>query len=119
MANVAKNRVHLDEEVEDLHLKGKKHFDEVHQANEGKRIAEANLANIERCIKRDQENFQAERDNWKNEKIGLIAAKDDAALAKLAAEARPTDAENRVAELLARLAEVEKLARTEEEWFNS
>lgn len=48
---MAKNRVHLAEEVDDLSKKGKKHFDEVHAAKEGQRIVEANLTNIERCIK--------------------------------------------------------------------
>lgn len=62
MANVAKNRVHLAEEVEELNLKGKKHFKEVYDAKEDQRLAEAKLANIERCIKRDQEDFQGERE---------------------------------------------------------
>lgn len=39
--------------------------------------------------------------------------------AKLAAEWKTTDAEKIVGELLARLAEAENLAGTEEEWFNS
>lgn len=59
---MAKNRVHLAEEVDDINKKGKKHFTELHATQEGQRIAEANLANIERCIKRDQEDFQAKRD---------------------------------------------------------
>lgn len=50
---MAKNRVHLAEEVDYLNKNGKKHFSELHAAQEGHRIAEANLANIERSIKRD------------------------------------------------------------------
>lgn len=58
----------------------------MHDAREGKRIAEANLANIERCIKRDQEDFQKERDQWALDKAKLIKAKEDAEVAKLTAE---------------------------------
>lgn len=54
---MAKSRVHLAEEVEELNLKGKKHFKEVYDAKEGQRLAEAKLSNIERCIKRDQDDF--------------------------------------------------------------
>lgn len=102
----------MAEEVGDLNHKGKKHYDEVHAAKEGQRVAEAKLANIERCIKRDQEDFQAK------ETI-LVAAKEEAVLAKLAAEVKTVDALKQVAELMARLSEVEKLAQTEEAWFTS
>lgn len=107
----------LAEEVEDLQHKGKTHFDDLYEAKEGQRIAESRLADIEQCIKKDQEEFQAERDPWATEKVGLIAAKEAAVIAKLAAEVKTSEAESRVAELLAHLAEVEKLAQTEEQWF--
>lgn len=114
---MAKNRVHLSEEVEDLETNGKKHFSELHKAKEGQRKAEADLANIERCIKRDQEDFQTERDKWAAEKIDLIATKDKAVLDKLGAEAQTEEAPKKVAELMARLAEVEKFLKIENEWF--
>lgn len=40
-------------------------------------------------------------------------------MAKLAAEVQRNEAQNRVAEPLAQLAEIEKLARTEEQWFSA
>lgn len=92
---------------------------ELHTAKEGQRVAEANLANIERCIKRDQEDFQVERDTWAVEKASLIAAKEDVVTAKLAAEVKTTEAQRQVTELMAWLAKIEKLVCTEEEWFNS
>lgn len=119
LANMAKNRVHLAEEVADLEAKGKKHFDEVHAAKEGQRIAEAKLANVERCIKRDREDFQGKRDKWAIENAGLIKSKEEAVLAKLAAEVKTSEAQQKVVELVARLAEMEKQVRTEEEWLNS
>lgn len=119
LVNLAKNRVHMAEEVEDIEAKGKKHFDEVHAAKEGHRVAEAKLANIERCIKRDQEDFQGERDKWATEKAGQIKSKEVAVLAKLAAEVKTSEAQQKVAELVAHLAEIEKQVQTEEEWFKS
>lgn len=95
--------MHLVEEVADLEAKGKKHFDEVHAAKEGQRSAEANLANAERCIKRDQEDFQGEHDKWAIENADLIKAKEDALLAKLAAEAEASEAQTKIAELLVRI----------------
>ena len=49
--------VRLAEEVADLEAKGKKHFDKLYAAQEGQRIAEAKLANIEICMKQDQEDI--------------------------------------------------------------
>lgn len=109
---MAKNRVHLVEEVDDLSKKGKKHFDEVHAAKEGQRIVEANLTNIERCIKWDQEDFQAERDKWTAERDDLVTVREEVMLAKLATETKTVEALKQVAELLARLFETEKLVRT-------
>ncbi|XP_057248943.1 uncharacterized protein LOC125495191 [Beta vulgaris subsp. vulgaris] len=104
-------------EVATLEAKGKKHFDELHAAKEGQRIAGANLANAERCIKRDQEDFQTERDGCALEKAALIKAKEEAELAKLAADEQAAAALNKVAELNAALAELEKQPKTGDEWF--
>lgn len=93
---MAKNRVHLVEEVDDLSKKGKKHFDEVHAAKEGQRIVEANLTNIERCIKWDQEDFQAERDKWTAERDDLVTVREEVMLAKLATETKTVEALNKL-----------------------
>lgn len=53
------------------------------------------------------------------ERTGLIAAKDEVVVAKLAAEVKTAEALKRVGERLARLSEVEKLACIEEELFTS
>ena len=114
---MARNRVRLAEEVATLEAKGKKHFDALHAAQEGQRIAEANFANIERCIKRDQEEFQKDRDGWALEKAKLVKAKEDAEMAKLAAEKQTADALSKVVELNAALAELEARPSSEDEWF--
>ena len=114
---MARNRVRLADEVVDLEAKGKKHFDALHAAQEGQRKAEADLANIERCINRDQEDFQKERDEWARAKAELIKARENAELAKLAAEKETAEALNKVAELNAKLSEVEARPSSEEEWF--
>ena len=109
----------LVEEVEDIQQKSKTHIDDLYQAKEGQRIADSKLADIERCIKKDQADFQVERDTWAAERADLIAFKEKVIVAKLATEVRMSGAENRVVELLARLTEVEKLAPTEAKWFYS
>lgn len=99
--------------------RSKKHFKEVFDAKEGQRIVEANLANIEHCTKQDQEDFQGKKDKWATERADLIKAKEEAVLAQLVAERKTSEAQKQVVKLMARLAEDEKLARTEEEWCNS
>lgn len=53
LANAARKRVQLADEVEDLQTKGKTHFDDLYQAKEGQRIAEFKLADAERPIRND------------------------------------------------------------------
>lgn len=119
LANVARNRVQLVEEVEDFQQKRKTQFDDLYEAKEGQRIVDSKLADIERFIKKDQADFQVKRDTWATERAGLFASNEKVIVAKLAAGIRMSKAENRVVELLARLTEVEKLARTKAKWFYS
>lgn len=96
--------------------KGKTHFDDLYNAQEGKRIAESTLYDAERDIEADQRSFQEELDHWAKEKADLIFARDSAIIAKADAEAKTEVAEQRVTAILDRLA-AKKLVKTEEWWF--
>ncbi|XP_057248242.1 uncharacterized protein LOC125493659 [Beta vulgaris subsp. vulgaris] len=117
LVNVARNKVRLADKVSDLEARGKKHYEELRAAKEGQRIAEADLVNAKRCIDRDQEDFKAERVQWDLAKQNLIKERDEAVIAKTAAEARVVEAEGKITELRFQLAELEKAPKTEDQWF--
>ncbi|XP_048491363.1 uncharacterized protein LOC125492696 [Beta vulgaris subsp. vulgaris] len=117
LVNVARNKVHLADKVSDLEARGKKHYEELRAAREGQRIAEADLVNAKRCIDRDQEDFKAEPAQWDLAKQALIKERDEAVIAKTAAEARVVEAEGKITELRFQLAELEKAPKTEDQWF--
>ncbi|XP_057248331.1 uncharacterized protein LOC104891287 [Beta vulgaris subsp. vulgaris] len=117
LVNVARNKVHLTDKVSDLEARGKKHYEELRAAKEGQRIAEADLVKAKHCIDRDQEDFKAERAQWDLAKQKLIKERDEAVIAKTAAEARVVEAEGQITQLRFQLAELEKAPKTEDQWF--
>ncbi|XP_048498688.2 uncharacterized protein LOC125496860 isoform X1 [Beta vulgaris subsp. vulgaris] len=117
LVNVARNKVHLAEKVSDLEAKGKKHFTALHAAEQAQRVAEADLAHAKRCIARDQDDFKAERAQWDEAKRKLIKEKDEAVIAKVAAEAQVAEAQTKITDLQFKLAKLEKASKSEDEWF--
>ncbi|XP_048497886.1 uncharacterized protein LOC125496466 [Beta vulgaris subsp. vulgaris] len=88
MTKVAEDRLTLVQEVQSLKEAARKHFDEVYQAKEAKRLAELRLEEANKKIEKGEATWKQEREDWKVERTNLSLAKENAESAKVTAETK-------------------------------
>ncbi|XP_048503505.2 uncharacterized protein LOC104886480 [Beta vulgaris subsp. vulgaris] len=106
---------------------GRKHFDEVYQAKEAKRLAELRLEEANKKIDDGEATWKQEREDWQVERTNLTLAKDNAESAKATAEAKQAQAEKDLEDVRLKLSSTEAqlkeaqaaVSRSQEEWFNA
>ncbi|KMS94551.1 hypothetical protein BVRB_020280, partial [Beta vulgaris subsp. vulgaris] len=127
MTKVAEDRLTLVQEVQSLKEAARKHFDEVYQAKEAKRLAELRLEEANKKIDDGEATWKQEREDWQVERTNLTLAKDNAESAKATAEAKQAQAEKDLEEVRLKLSSTEAqlkeaqaaVSRSQEEWFNA
>ncbi|XP_057247816.1 uncharacterized protein LOC104897439 [Beta vulgaris subsp. vulgaris] len=83
MTKVAEDRLALVQEVSDLKEAARKHFDEVYQAKEAKRLAELRLEEANKKIEKGEATWKQEREDWQVERTNLTLAKETLSPPKL------------------------------------
>ncbi|XP_057248259.1 uncharacterized protein LOC130590232 [Beta vulgaris subsp. vulgaris] len=127
MTKVAEDRLELVKEVQSLKEAARKHFDEVYQAKEAKRLAELRLEEANKKIDKGEATWKQEREDWKVERTNLSLAKENAESAKVTAETKQAQAEKELAEIRLKLSAAEvqleeaqaASSRSQEEWFDA
>ncbi|XP_048495845.2 uncharacterized protein LOC125495235 [Beta vulgaris subsp. vulgaris] len=127
MTKVAEDRLTLVQEVQSLKEAARKHFDEVYQAKEAKRLAELRLEEANKKIDDGEATWKQEREDWQVERTNLTLAKDNAESAKATAETKQAQAEKDLEEVRLKLSSAEAqlkeaqaaVSRSQAEWFNA